>query len=187
MSTPAMTPWRGPVNELLYGVDTTRPVPDEDVYRVASLVIGQRVYGDPVATYYDAAMAALTSRDALAPAPEDGNARDFLRRLADALAARHPWPEPPFRAVSDASAAPPSMRPVGHIDRGWLSVQDVVGAPFKHSEGAFRLLLRMASGALVLLRAPDGASTVDVSTDAADVDAVRGELSGATRLVLTGP
>ena len=58
MSTPAMTPWRGPVNELLYGVDTTRPVPDEDVYRVASLVIGQRVYSDPVATYYDAAMAA---------------------------------------------------------------------------------------------------------------------------------
>jgi hypothetical protein len=181
-----MTAWRGRVNELVYGVDPTAPIPDEDVTRVADLVIGQRVYTEPVGTYHDAAMAALTSRDALAPGDEDANVRDFLRRLADELAARHPWPEPPYRAVRDAGDTVPPMHSIGSVAQAWISVQQAVGFAFEESDGAvFRLLLRMASGALVELRGASGEPRVYVLTDAADVDAARAELGRTTGLNLT--
>lgn len=185
MGEPQMPPWRGRVNELLYGVNTSRPVPDEDVARVASLVVGQRVYIEPVSTYYDAIIAALTAREPIAPGGEDAAARDFLRRLGEELRARHPWPEPPYRPVRDAAASLPAMRHVGRIEKGWMSVQDAVGASFEPADRAFELVLRMSSGALVLLHAPASTPTVDVLTDATDPEAVRAELSRATKLAIT--
>jgi hypothetical protein len=179
-----MTAWRGRVNELVYALDPSGPIPDEDVNRIAGLVIGQRVYTEPVGTYYDAAMAALTSGDALAPGDEDANVRDFLRRLADELAARHPWPEPAYRAVRDAWDSLPAMRNIGTIAKGWISVQDAVGFAFEPADAEFRLLLRMASGALVLLRGSSATPGVDVLTDAPDADAVRAELTRTTGLDL---
>ena len=180
----ATAEWRGLVNQLVYGVDTTGPVPDDAIHRTADLVIGQRVFSHPVATYYDAAMAALTSGDALPPGEED-----FLRRLVDELAARHPWPEPPYRAVRDAPDPLPPMRSIGTVAQGWISVQQAVGFAFEPAGAEFRLLLRMANGALVLLRGSSAAPSVDVLTDAPDADAVaavRAELVRATGLDLVG-
>lgn len=181
-------PWRGRINALIYGVELSRPVPDEDVARVARNLVRQKVYTDPVEVYYEAALAAVGSSTALAgSSTADANARSFLSRLIDLLYAMQPWPEPAYRVVPDAEPATLRAPLIGRIAAGRLLVQQRTGILLQALTPAaeeFGAVLAMRSGATVALRATRSAAAagVEVRSDAADPDAVRSELRQATGL-----
>jgi hypothetical protein len=186
-------PWRGRINALTYGVELSRPVPDEDVARVAGNLVRQKVYTDPVEIYYEAALAALGSSTALAGSPAaDANVRSFLSRLVDLLYTMQPWAEPAYRVVPDAEPAALGGRLIGRIAAGRLLVQQRTGILLQALTPAaeeFGAVLAMRSGATVALRATRAAAAagVEVRSDAADPDAVRAEVQQATGLEVAPP
>jgi hypothetical protein len=95
--------WFGYVNQMLYGLDLEREVPDARIDPLATELIEPRFPSRPVATYYRAAVSALESTDWAADGMygygDEQAMRVVLTRLISALDARRPWPEPPFYRI----------------------------------------------------------------------------------------
>jgi hypothetical protein len=187
----ASPPWRGGVNQILYGVVLRAPADDEVVDRVATELIRQRMYVEPVQLYYDAAVEGLRSGEPLAFHDDDlqqeDAVRDFLTRLVRRLDERRPWPEHPFYAVrrdewddglfGDAAIARVPLSPreiVSRLHRMFSDV-DIDGGR------ALVLVLRLRTGHVVTLRATRfDAPYVDVlaGTDPASTTAAFREATG---------
>ena len=82
--------WRGPVNQILYGVMFTPALDDTVVAEMADAMASRRYFLDGPETYRSAILAALGSSDRLVDALEtphsEADFRAFLSRLADRLA-----------------------------------------------------------------------------------------------------
>lgn len=151
--------WCGYVNQLLYGLDFNEPVPDEVVTRVADLLVAGTGYTGSVEEFYQAVSRALAS-DAWIHSPsdrEDMLARNYLNRLMRTLEARRPWPVPAFAWLEwsvDRDAGAPV---VGRIPHVMSHVEDHLNLQFAESgsdeSGEFRMVLRLRSGHVVVLRA----------------------------------
>jgi hypothetical protein len=92
-------PWRGYVNMLVHDLRT--PVADEMADRLATELIRQRFFTDPVADFHDALVDALRSGRpvAMTDDQDDANIRALLTRVVALLDERRPWPEPPYQAL----------------------------------------------------------------------------------------
>jgi hypothetical protein len=143
---------RGLVNGLTYAVNLDHPITDAAVESVASNVLAQRVYSDPVPSFYSAAEAALQDSEGLGDSADaDRRARDFLRRLLRALDERRPWPEPRYERL-DASGWPKLMAApvIGRIDLTPIEVRDRVSRSFTRLSDSRRgLILRLQTGQVV--------------------------------------
>ncbi|MER6959293.1 hypothetical protein [Streptomyces sp. NPDC000618] len=96
----------GVVAGILYCVQFSRELDDDEVARITRMTFEQPLYGLTTEEQYEGIEAALAVddwQDALSwqPHPEPV-VRDFLRRVLERLDARRPWPEPPFRNLGYA-------------------------------------------------------------------------------------
>lgn len=155
------SPWRGYVNQLTYGLDLSHQQNDEVVTRLADALIEQRSFKHPVASYHEAATAALASGEAIAQgAHEDEVARDLLSRVVLELDERRPWADPPFRTLgsdqwADLATAPVVGRiPLSRVLVGERLCGVFAPAPAGSGEQGDVLILRMRSGEQVGLVAP---------------------------------
>lgn len=151
--------WRGYVNQLLYGLDINEPVPDDVVTRVSDLLIAGTAFTGPVEEFYQAIGRALASDTLIHSASERENllTREYLNRLMQTLEARLPWPVPAFTNLLwsvDRDAGAPV---VGRIPHVLSHVEDHLNLQFAEpgsdDSGEFRMVLRLRSGHVVVLRA----------------------------------
>jgi len=161
-SAQQVSPWRGYVNQLTYGLDLKRRVDDEAVSWLADALIEQRIFGHRVETYYEAATAALASGESTAQeVGEEDAARDLLARLLRELDSRRPWPEPPYRTHGSDQWANLATAPViGHIPMQRRRVEAQLNGVFRSMPAAGGgqidvLVVSLRSGELVGLVAPE--------------------------------
>lgn len=184
-------PWRGYVNQLTYGVSLHSRVDDAVVARIADQLIDQWFFTLPVASYYEAAAAALESEARIVYDEQEENeevVRDFLARILHALDERRPWPEPSFVEL-DPSEWPAfrSAPAIGHIPLSQLDVRKRLNRVFYEvppdgGEPAEVLVLRLRTGQIVALLAPALVTEPGINllahTDPASTVAAFRELTG---------
>lgn len=167
MTGPAGVPWRGYVNQILYGVSLRAPAGDDLVDGLATKLIEQRVFTNPVERYYDAVRAGLRSGEPLAVHEEfqaEDAVRDLLARLVRRLDERRPWPEHPFYALDESEWGERAQLfdgpVIARIPRSPFDVGDHLFRVFTsiRSGGAevYVLVLRLRTGQLVVLRSTAG-------------------------------
>ncbi|MFE5206891.1 hypothetical protein [Streptomyces sp. NPDC056600] len=156
----------GMLQAVLYCLQFSRELGDEEVERLSRTILEQPFYDLPVTEQYsgiEESLAVDLGRTDLSWQPhEEPAVRDFLRRLLDRLDALRPWPEPPFRSLgTDRWEA---------FTRGTLlarvrlssPAQDVLHARLRtvagDAHGLRGLVLRLGSGDEVALVAPPSAT-----------------------------
>jgi hypothetical protein len=150
--------WRGPVNQLLYGLTYVKQITDEVVERIAQNAVQRRALGLGPEVYYGAASEALASGEDLSEdqtSPHGHHERaDFLRRLLARLDELRPWPEPAFTKV-DTAQWPTFNRavPLARLDASVNEVRDLLGEMFDgigaEGQGLNALILRLKTGETV--------------------------------------
>jgi hypothetical protein len=123
------TDWRGPVNQLLYGLTFTREITDEVVDLHADAAVRYKTLGLGPETYYRAIGDALASgadlSDSALPQFGDDAVKEFLRAVAARLDALRPWPKPKFlRLNPGAYAGLRQPLPVGKLDSSLLELRN---------------------------------------------------------------
>ena len=181
--------WRGYVNQLLYGLDINEPIPEEVVGRVIDLLIVGRGYTGTVEEFHQAIKTALASGSRIRSASEheDVLARNYLNRLMRTLEARYPWPVPAFARLEWSADRDAGARVVGWIQHVMSYIEDQLNLQFTEPEsddsGEFRMVLRLRSGRVVVLRAAEPLWRPGVELCAWDEpDAVRFEFHELTGL-----
>ncbi|MFE9446344.1 hypothetical protein ACFYO2_47385 [Streptomyces sp. NPDC006602] len=93
----------GVVVAILYCLQFSRELSDEEVERIARMILERPIYDLTVEEQYagiEAALAAVAWEEDLSWQPHaEPSIRDFLRRLLERLDALRPWQEPPFRSL----------------------------------------------------------------------------------------
>jgi hypothetical protein len=90
--------WRGPVNQILYGIIYTPILDDKAVDEMAKAMVEHRYFVEGPQRYAEAIPEALKYTEPLADAFETPHSeeqfRDFLARVAKRLESLKPWPKP---------------------------------------------------------------------------------------------
>jgi hypothetical protein len=153
--------WRGPINEILYGLIFTREITDEIVNGCADAAVQYTVLGLGPEAYYQAIGEALASGeelDSLHQLPQFDHAQvvGFLGAVAKRLDELRPWPEPKYRRLDPTSWA--TFRdavPIARLDASILRVRNIVRGVFEPAgdahPGQYVLMLRLATGETVAL------------------------------------
>jgi hypothetical protein len=169
--------WRGRVNSVTYGLELSRRVSDEVVDLRARELIRQRLFVEPVETYYDAISAALASSgrvDSIG-ADDDAVTRDFLVRLRNALDARRPWPPAPYLFVDPTRRREHAdLRQIARLPLPEREVRARLNLFFDDYDsgggGKRILLLELRTGEVVMLRSPGDRAVGDVELHAESAD-----------------
>lgn len=159
MTARPAAPWRGTINQILYGAQQGR-LDDAAAERTAQAMVDHRVFGNGPAAYLSAIEQALRSDDALVEGlpvrVQEAEFRDFLSRLRERLIALQPWPEPRFRKLPVSEWASFGLaRPIARIDKSVQGVADRLPSIFDNvAIGDVRLpvlMLRLRTGEDVAL------------------------------------
>ena len=151
--------WRGTINQILYGAQQGR-LDDEAVQRYAQLMVDYRVFVDGPDVYLaaidQALHSAVTLVDGLPVTLDEGEFRDFLRRLRERLVALQPWQPPRFRKLPASHwAAFGDAKGIARIEKSVQSVADRLPSIFDYvTIGDVRLpvlILRLRTGEDVAL------------------------------------
>ncbi|MGP4051194.1 hypothetical protein [Streptomyces sp. 2A115] len=93
----------GVVVGILYCLQFSRELSDEEVQRIADMVLERPIHDLTIEEQYagiEASLAVVVWEEDLSWQPHDElSIRDFLRRLLERLDALRPWQEPPFRSL----------------------------------------------------------------------------------------
>lgn len=152
------SPWRGYINQIMYGTDLRSRVDDSLVTRLADELIRQRYFTHPVEDYYQAAVAGLQSGESLTlhENQDQEAARDLLTRLVHTLDKRKPWPEPSFTSLeADEWSRLREAPTIGRIPLIERDAQEKLHRIFSELPGNPEervLILRMKTGQEVGLR-----------------------------------
>lgn len=175
MSDPDQVPWRGYINQILFGTDLRAPLSDQLLARLVDALIQQKYFNSPVDDYYRAAERALKSGELLAidSSQDEEAVRDLLVRLLPALDERRPWPEPAFRKVNIYDWSESIQQPViGRLQHSISDVENILRRNFREfdSDGTetSAVTLQLRSGKLVSLfgRRAFNQPGIDIRTDA---------------------
>lgn len=173
--------WRGVVNGVLYLVQFEPTLDDEQVVADrATHLVTQPLFDQPVADTLTALRSALASGRTLTgdiPVPHDETAvRTFLRRLADQIDARRPWPAQPYRKLP-AHTRPDLLRApaIAHVDHDWKRAADLLGRSIDRAEDKAVLVLQLDTGDVVAI------------VDDWDITAATGNRDGRSALHSPGP
>ncbi|MEV1068024.1 hypothetical protein [Streptomyces sp. NPDC050263] len=161
----------GVVVGILYCVQFSGELDDDEVARMTRMTFEQPLYGLTTEEQYEGIEAALAVDDwgdALAWQPHAEPAvRDFLRRILARLDAQRPWPEPPFRNLGHSRWREFRNGTLLAELRMYAAAQDPMHVrlrPVPGDEDRLRgVVLRLRSGdevALVASPAPDGTDAV---------------------------
>lgn len=173
------TSWRGPINQLLYGLMYTREVSDDTARSHAEDAVSFRTLAMGPEVYYEAIVAALASGEELDEARQlrhldEADVERFLRAVATELDELRPWPEPPFRVLTPTAweglvLSKPSARlnePVGRVGRFLKKAFRPAGEAYP---GKGVLVLKLRTGETVaLVGSFVGRGAVTLHTDAQD-------------------
>jgi hypothetical protein len=153
--------WRGPINEILYGVIFTREINGEIVAGCADAAVNYTVLGLGPDVYYRAIGAALASGEDLdglqqVPQFDQTQIAGFLRAVAERLDALRPWPEPKFRRLDPATWTTFAHAvPIARLDASILRIRNLLRGVFDPAgdaqPGQYVLMLKLATGETVAL------------------------------------
>lgn len=190
-------PWRGPVNQLIYGLMFSPLLDDTALDNLADAITTRRGLSLPPDAYYDAITAALDSGDlsGLIETPHgEADLIDFLRRLRARLDELRPWPVPAFSKLP-ATEWPSFARakPIAQIEETLLQTQDRLRErfdPLPDGDGTIRvLLLKLRDGETVGLLGASGPGRITLlQRDPGDPEQTinaYAEASGLPRELLT--
>lgn len=158
--------WRGSVNEILYGTILRSPADARTVENLVDSMLDHRYFNRSIDEYSNAVQAALRSGEHLAfdSSQDEESVRDLLARFVASLDTRRPWPDRPYTALGTESSTDLSAAPaIGVIPLRRLDVQHALRRVFDDgNDGQGHLLLRLAGGQEVALRAPSSFSDAGV-------------------------
>jgi hypothetical protein len=169
--------WRGPINQLLYGLIYTEHITEDTVRWNADDAVHYQTLGLGPAAYYDAIAKALDSGeelDGLQQLPQFGQTQvaEFLRAVAHRLDSLRPWPEPKIIQITDPAAWTEFGRavPIAQLNSSILEVSNILRKGFTPVTDTqprqHVLILRLASGETVALRGTYGpADALTLLTD----------------------
>lgn len=172
-------PWRGGINTILYVLIYAGQLDEQQVARVADMIIEQRALPGGPAPYLQAIEDALASGDEVSSGIDTPHSeqefRDFLTRLADRLKQSRPWPEPKLTKVDIGQWDTLSdARPIAKIDLSSFNVGQRIPEQFDRlplGDGTLAgLMLRLRSGAVLGLLAPADGRTPGVTVLLRDGD-----------------
>jgi hypothetical protein len=165
----SVSPWRGHVNNLFYGVDLRSSVTAAEVSHRVDLLLRSDTPTVAVEAVRQALGEALESGQLLGPTEDadEATARDYLSAVVEELERRRPWPSPPVY-LGDLTDWP-QMRAapvIGRIQASQDELEMDHGLVFYPvDDGAAAVaVLRLRTGQTVALRGSDDytATGVDV-------------------------
>lgn len=171
--------WRGPINQLLYGLIFVRELTDDVVEFYADAAVSYKLLGLGPEAYcraIDEALASGERLDGLSMVPQFDQAQiaGYLRALAARLQELRPWPEPKFRRLDDpdAWARFEHAVPIARLDSWLPELLALVRGPFRPigdtQPGMSVLMLTLQTGETVALLDSDRlGEQVTLMTDAA--------------------
>jgi len=152
--------WRGPINQILFGLIFTHEITDEVVewnansaIRRESLDLGPGIYCRAIGD----ALSSGEQLDGLGQVPQFSQEEiaDFLEALASRLDSMRPWPEPPFRVLdSNPWRSFRDAVKIAELDVPLLYLSNVFRSPFQPIEdhkGKYFLMVTVRTGETVAL------------------------------------
>lgn len=195
MPEPDVVPWRGYINQILFGTELRAPLSDQLLARLVDALLQQKYFNSPVDDYYRAAERALNSGEPLAidSSQDEGAARDLFVRLLPALDKRRPWPEPAFRKVDICDWSESLQQPLaGQIALTVKQTEHILHRNFRAFEfngvelAALTLQLRSRVQLSLFGRRKFNQARIDLRTDA-DPAATISEFTEATGIDVSPP
>ncbi|MFE2585441.1 hypothetical protein [Streptomyces sp. NPDC059378] len=159
----------GMVGAILYCLQFSRELGDEEVERISHMILEQPFYDLTAEEQYAGIEAELAAeaweRDLSWQPHDEPSVRDFLRRLLERLDALRPWQEPPFRSLGVGRWEEFKYGTLlAHVRLGSLAQDQIHVRIVPGGEHGLRgLVLRLRSGdevALVAPPLPDGYEAV---------------------------
>ena len=176
--------WRGPINQLLYGLIFVPEITDDAIAFYAHAAVNYKLLGLGPEAYcraIDAALASGERLDGLSQVPQFDQTQiaDYLLALAARLQELRPWPEPKFRRLNDpdAWARFENAVPIARLDTRLLELTTLLRGPFRPlgdtQPGMHVLMLTLQTGETVALLGSHGrGAQVSLMADAAAEPAV---------------